>query len=75
MYLGFTVNIQVEAISDNLTIPRTNSILDACVSPRYGPAYLATKYITKEKTKQKQTLPPITSWQYVFQFQSLYVIL
>ena len=41
--------MQVGAIPDILTMSRTNSILDACGSPRYEPAYLATKYITKNK--------------------------
>ena len=48
-YLGLTANIQVEAICNILTMSQTNSILDACGSPRYEPVYLATKYITKKK--------------------------
>ena len=77
--LGLTANIQVGAISNILTMSQTNSILNACGSPRYGPAYLATKYITKKKKKTDPSpslLPtPITSWQYVFRFQSPYALL
>ena len=74
-YLGLTTNIQVGAICDILTMSQTNSILDACSSPRYKPAYLATKYITKKKKERKKPLPPIRSWQYVFWFESLYALL
>ena len=49
--VGPTANIQVGAICDILTISRTNSILDACDSPKNKPAYLATKYITKKNQK------------------------
>ena len=56
-YLGLTVNIQVGAICNILTISHKNSILDAYGSPRYKPAYLATKYI-KRKNQKNQTHPP-----------------
>ena len=57
-YLGLTANIQVGAVYNILTMSQTHSILDACGSPRYEPAYLATKYITKKKKKQTPPLPP-----------------
>ena len=56
-YLGLTANIQVGAICNILTMSQTNSILDACDSPRYEPVYLAAKYITKKKKKQTPPLP------------------
>ena len=78
-YLGLTANIQVGAVYNILTMSQTHSILDACGSPRYEPAYLATKYITKKKKKTDPSpspLPtPITSGQYVFRFQSPYALL
>ena len=72
--VGPTANIQVGAICDILTISRTNSILDACDSPKNEPAYLATKYITKKIKNKKKTDPSLLhlSSQYVFRFQSLY---
>ena len=70
---------QVGAIYNILTLSQTKSILDAWGSPRYKPADLAAKYITnhekKNKNKKTQILPPITSWQYVFRFHSLYALL
>ena len=57
-YLGLTVNIQVEAIYNILTISHKNSILDAYGSPRYKPAYLATKYIKRKNQKNHQKTDP-----------------
>ena len=70
-HIRLIANIQVGAIRDILIKLRTNSILDACSSPRYESAYLSTKYITK-KRKKNRSLPPITSWRYVFRYQRLY---
>ena len=47
-----------------------NSILDVCGSPRYEPAYLATRYITKKK-KRYGPLPPLNLDIYL----SLYALL
>ena len=63
-YLGLTANTQVGVVSDILTRwsssrnyynVMNNSILDVCGSPRYEPAYLAIKYITKKN----RPLPPL----------------
>ena len=50
-HIRLIANIQVGAIRDILIKLRTNSILDACSSPRYESAYLATKYVTKKRKK------------------------
>ena len=53
-------NIQVGAIRYIFTMSRRNSIPDARSSPRYQPAYLATKYINyKKKKEKKEQTPPL----------------